>query len=1072
MTQPYTLPDILDNSGGNRTMTTAINALLPNTSDLRIATGFFNLGGYTLLRDGLSQAQMIRILLGKEPTASEAADVADVDLETFSDELAGDLSEALSPGKREAIERVTHFLNFLKRQDVFFRLYRRRFFHAKAYILDGVPMLGAVALVGSSNFTTAGLTGNTELNLAQKQVSAINELKAWFERFWIDEQSKDYKQALIDLYTRATDLYPPYMVYMKSLWETLSDKLGNDLMPPDGDRPSPILLADFQHDGYAAAKQILETYNGVIIADPVGLGKTFLALRLLDDYAYQLRQKAIVVCPAQLRDPVWRRNLDAFRIYAEVISQESVSQTNFPFDQYADADLIVVDECHNFRNPHANRWSNIYRLLTTGKPKKLILLTATPINTSVFDLYNQLRLITKDRSDYFAGVGIGNLFNYFREVEANRERLFDLLETISVRRSRSFIRDNYPHAIIDGQKVHFPERMLHTVNYNLQQTYEGLYTEVVGVIENLRLAPYLLEFFRNDIPRQLRLVLTGEGSFEGVSGEQSFKLGRQMSLANLMRLLYLKRLESSVYALQLSLKRARRFQERFLEQLRAGRLLDPSSFQKTEVILRELDDIDDLRDEERAEAEGAVEVEIDNVLIALSPVNAADYDVAAIQTAVEHDVQELTRILNKLEPLTQTQDDKLVALKNLLTTDLRNHKVILFSYFRDTARYLYRSLQADPEFLKALGHHQIAFAYSGFSPQERRERIERFAPKANKRPELVGTEQEIQLLISTDILSEGQNLQDADVVINYDLHWNPVRMVQRAGRIDRLGSDFDQIHLYNFIPEDALENLLLIVQRLRTRLEAINRAGLLDAAVMAGEVPTPQDFNALRRIVKEEGEILGELENLSDLDIGEFLKQELLDFLKRMGEKVLSEMLPFAGSSKRGNGRRGLFVHYRSGTQHFQMYYDLVERKWENSRLEALKIARCTETEPLVPPDFDFYPIVEDGKKRIVGYLRQAQLKLPALLAPQNHLVNQLKSLRPDRNPVAREMLTYFSQPLPAPQLKRLKRIWDQHRTDTQTLLEALQIFVSDNPPVKVGRPEIPQLTEDELQVVCYMALV
>jgi len=1070
--QPFTLPDLIDNSTPDRTLRHILNQLLATGPAVHIATGFFNLGGYALLRDSLQRASQVRILLGKEPATTEASPDALPPVEELVDAVEADLHETMATGRRTEHDRVRDLLAFLNQDHVEVRLYPHRFFHAKAYILDGVPPFGTIAIVGSSNFTTAGLTSNTELNMAQKQAAVAREFATWFDRFWAE--AEDYKSALIELYSRATALHSPYLIYIKALYEALADRLGGDLAPTD-ERPSPILLADFQHDGYLAAKDILETYGGVLIADPVGYGKTYLALRLLDDYAYQLRQKALVICPAQLRDIWWKPKLDVYRIYANVESQERVSQRDFPVEDYADADLIIVDESHNFRTPSRNRYDNLSQLLRTDKRKKLVLMTATPINTSVFDLYQQVRLVTGDRDDYLAGVGIPSLWGYFVQAEQNRETLHDLLEAIAVRRSREFIRRNYPEAEIDGQRLHFPERRLHAERYNLEATYEGLYAEVAQVIEGLRLAPYHLDFYRKGLPgerlglwERLNEILQETGLPQQQAQALAMALGRQASLVQILKTLYLKRLESSVAALRISLERQRRFQDRFLEQLRAGRLLDSSSFRHLESIVRRMAGED--TDVEWEEADEEIQTLIAEVLAELPEIDASGYDLAAIEAAVTKDIEALEEVSRKLEPLTAAEDTKLAVLKTLLTGELHGRKVVVFTYFKDTARYLYRELRNDASFLRSLGHTRLSITDGGIKPQERKDRIIRFAPKAHDHPEIRGTEREINLLLSTDVLSEGQNLQDADTVVNYDLHWNPVRMVQRAGRIDRIGSDYDVVYSYNFIPEDALESLIRLMQRLRERLEAINRAGLLDAPVL-GELPTPQDFNALRRIAQADQTVWSELESFSELDFGEFLQQELLDFLRRVGEEKLKALPPGVGTGKKTpDGRRGLFVHLEAGSQHFWLFYDLAQRRFLERKLEVIRLVRCSENEPAVELDFDVYPIIEQARRHVVGRLRQARVKVPRLKSPQNHILNWLKTQR--KTEVSEELLAYFAEPLPDPYLRRLRRVWQASRDNSSALLGALQAFVSDNPVSHPERPEVPQLSEDELSLVCYMALV
>jgi superfamily II DNA or RNA helicase len=1072
--QPFTLPDLIDNSTPTRTLSRILNQLLTAGPAVHIATGFFNLGGYALLREGLQRASRVCILLGKEPVSASRAASPDTPplMEELTEAVEADLHETMATGHRTEHDRVRDFLAFLRQNHVEVRLYPRHFFHAKAYILDGVPPFGTIAIVGSSNFTAAGLTGNTELNMAQKQAAVAREFAAWFDRFWAE--AEDYKPSLLELYSRATTLHPPYLIYIKALYETLADRLGGDLAPTD-ERPSPILLADFQHDGYLAAKDILETYGGVLIADPVGYGKTYLSLRLLDDYAYQLRQKTLVVCPAQLRDIWWKPKLDVYRIYAHVESQERVSQGDFPVEDYADADLIIVDESHNFRNPRANRYENLSRLLRTGKRKKLVLMTATPINTSVFDLYQQVRLIAGDRDDYLAGVGISSLRGYFVQAEENLETLHDLLETLAVRRSREFIRRNYPEAQIDGKRIHFPERKLHTVRYNLEATYEGLYAEVADLIERLHLAPYHLDFYQKGLRgerlglwEQLNEILQKAGLAQEQAQSLAMRLGRQASLVHILKTLYLKRLESSVAALRISLERQRRFQQQFLEQLQAGRLLKPKIFRRVESIVKCMDGEDtEVEWEEATEESQALIAEI---LAELPEIDPTGYNLAAIEAAVTQDVEALEEACKKLANLTAAEDEKLAALKTLLIDELSGRKVVVFTYFRDTARYLYRELREDEAFLQALGHKRLSITDSGIKPQERKDRVIRFAPKTHDHLEIRGTEREIYLLISTDVLSEGQNLQDADTVVNYDLHWNPVRMVQRAGRVDRIGSEYNVVHSYNFVPEDALESLIRLMQRLRERLEAINRAGLLDAPVL-GELPTPQDFNALRRIAQEDPTLWRELEAFSELNFGEFLQQELLDFLKRVGEEKLKALPPGIGTGKKApNGQRGLFVHLKGGNQHFWLFYDLTARRFLERKLEVIRLVRCSENEPTVEPDFDVYPIIEQAKRYVVGRLRRAQVKIPRLKAPQNHILNWLKTQR--RSESLDELLTYFNEPLPDPYLRQLRKVWQENRDNKPILFTALQDFVRKNPIIHPERPEVPGLTENDLTLVCYMCLV
>jgi len=1054
----FQLPDLVDNQKG--CLGELLRNMIARDTSLSVVTAYFNVAALKEL-GSFTDLQGFRLLLGTEQD------------QTFllEQRLLQEVEERSAKGEGDLPEILQQVVDFLSQDKVQVRRYTTGFLHGKAYLVEGIPVLGALGIVGSSNFTGAGLTTNLELNAVLKQESAVNELHSWFEHFW--QEAEDYKAELLELLTRFTTAYTPYEVYIKILYEAFRDQLHQESLKEKDGKPSPIALADFQHDGYLAAKDILEHYGGVLIADSVGLGKTFLALQLLDDYAYRARETALVICPAQLRDTLWEPLLRSHAIPYITISMERISQSDFPVEEYAKHRVVIIDESHNFRNCNTNRWENLFRLLTSGdENKKFILLTATPVNNTVFDLYHQLRLISRDVPDFFAETGISSLLGYFKRAEENKDSLYEVLEAIAVRRSRQFIRKNYPNATIDGQLICFPERKLHRVNYSLQASYEGLYKEIAESIETLNLAPYQLDTYRKDVRRMRRDLLEGFKEYlirQGWSRKDIhdylMSLGRQTALVHIMKVLYLKRLESSIEALRISLDRQMKFQRAFLDVLNTGRLLDSQEYRRW----LQQEGTDDLS-----------EIEVPDPSTILSELPAIDtpqYDLEAIRKAVRSDVNILANLCEKLKTLTAAHDDKLQKLKHLLTNDLKGEKIVLFSYFRDTARYIYRNLREDVDFQKALGHDHISIVDSKIKPEERKDRIIRFAPIANNHGEIKGTDREIDLLISTDVLSEGQNLQDADTVINYDLHWNPVRMVQRVGRIDRIGSPHPFVYVYNFIPEDALESLLGIMERLYQKLQDINRTVGLDASVL-GEKPNPMDFNTLRRIAQEDEKVLDELEAESELNIGEFLKQELLDFLQRKGEEVL-ERMPIGivmGAGKHGEGRRGVFTSFRhtKTDQHYWLFYDLDAPEGKRiieQKLEAIRLARSRPEDKRVEPDFPVQEIITRLRRHLLGRLNQIAHRLPKLPSPQNQVVNWLQAMAPlaERN----QLLAYFSKPLTGLALKELKRLWRNRETkDLTLLLQSLKRFSAQHPHPSAPSSQLPEeVKEEELELIGWIAL-
>jgi superfamily II DNA or RNA helicase len=836
----------------------------------------------------LQQLGSFRLLLGDEPRDGASLGLKPATTQMLISELN------TTPYNEETLRLVEDLIAYLRREFVEVRAYQHGFLHAKCYMFYGDLPKGAadrfqpkVAIIGSSNFTGPGLTTNKELNLSHKTVltedellkvepdsippreeiafreqlmgivgsQAISELDKWFRSQW--EASRDFKQDLIELLDASKfgqKEYTPYQIYMKALFEYFKDDLDAETFSTTR---SIIDLAEFQEDAVKKARKVLARYDGVLIGDSVGLGKTWIGKKLLEDYAYHLRQKALVVCPASLRK-MWTDELASATIAATILSQEELGQPDFDPTLYGDADIILVDESHNFRNRNTQRYESMESIISAhagrgrqGSRKKVILMTATPINNNLFDLYNQITLFTGGDKSYFAGAGIGDLYRFFlaaRRDSGNHTtgiNLFNLLEEVVIRRTRAFIRKCYPEAMISGKKIRWPDRKLKTVRYNLEATYDGIYDTVVAAVEGLKLAPYQLETYKK----------------AGIERDE-FEIGREEALAGIFRSRYLKRFESSIEAFRISIRRALEFIKTFESYVLDGKVLDSSSFQKAMRYLSTEDEEDDSTPVSKASKLDSAE-EAKKLMDSLPSLEPAQFDLRRLHEALQHDVDVLSNVWHMIKDIKPEKDAKLRILKTLLSEELKGCKVIVFTYYKDTARYLYRELSGEhgEEFLNEAGKPVIRRMDSGASPSERSRLVEAFAPVSNNRPEIKGSEKEVDILISTDVLSEGQNLQDCGVLVNYDLHWNPTRMVQRAGRIDRIGSEFPALWIYNMFPDEGLERLLRLVENLSRKISDIDRTGFLDASVL-GEAVHPHNFNTLRRIMEEDGRVVESRNNL------------------------------------------------------------------------------------------------------------------------------------------------------------------------------------------------------------------
>ncbi|EFO80922.1 helicase domain-containing protein [Oscillochloris trichoides DG-6] len=1035
---PDGVPYILDNHAEGMLLDEALRRLMHTSTWADIATGYFALSGYALVAEALEGLRELRLLFGES---------------RVGEEIARDLRRERYRARTQAL--VERLLAFLQRppldgkEAVQIRRYGEGgggpgFFHAKAYIVQGA------AVVGSSNFTANGLTSNTELNAVHRDAPVVNDFSAWYERMWNAPQALDCKAELIAILRRSQfgDFpYTPHEIYIKTLYEYFKDDLEQEAaLDP---MRSVVELAAFQHEAFQKAQRILRRYHGVMIADSVGLGKTYIGKKLLELFAYYQRQRALIVCPAQLRE-MWQRQIDESRIAATILGMEELGRSDFPVAQYADAEFILVDESHNFRNPQTQRYQNLSRIIASGEPKRVALLTATPINNSLWDLYHQIALWTRGNDGYFREIGIRSLRQYVKEAETlggAGGALFNLLEEVVIRRTRAFIQEHYGEMTINEQPLRFPQRApLQTLRYSLGDTYHGLFGQITSAIENLELPAYnpesyLLAPSAND---KLRALTNG-----GIVG--------------LLKTTLLKRFESSVVAFRRSIHRLRSFQAKFLEQLRTGRLLHSGAHRR---ILR-LEEDDD-------------PVGLDTLLESLEVVDLARYRMAAIEQDVAHDIALLDTIMARIDPLGPEADTKLHCFLDALRS-LDTAKVVVFSYYRDTAHYLAAQIAATPD----LAHRRVAVLSSDTPPRERQALIERFAPLSNRTRIRVDAGAELDLLIATDVLSEGQNLQDAGYLINYDLHWNPTRMIQRNGRIDRLGNPHALIQISNIFPTDDLEALLRLVERIQARLNAINETIGLDASVL-GELVTPRTFNTLRELAAGDESSLIYWGQVSELAGNELMRQQLLAYLRAYGAELVRDLPGGIHSALRRGQRQGLFAYYRYQDRHFWRFYDTRNHYSSDNRFEIHELIRATREEPRAE---DWLDAAE--AERILEVLADDILTTLHEQRGAAALGQTLDKVQRDLSQIVRagwaapgvdraQAQAVFSAlriPLPATFLKDLRAIAARYQQEKdyglllallQRLFDAFQIAST---PTNALSPESEPLTRDDLELVCWMLI-
>jgi hypothetical protein len=1075
---------VIDNRDGN-TVADALHAFAAYTSSswpLAIATGYFDLGGYASVENVLGAAPGVRILLGTEPLPPRRTSIP-LPGEADSAESPRDLAEAtltslaidrdLMPFAEETASLAQRFCTFLQREDVEVRIHRREFLHGKAFIFGDEA--GVVA--GSANFTRKGLTQNLELDLGQYGPDDVRKVRRWFDDLW--DQADPYD--LGALYAGLDMDVDPYTIYLRMLLELYGDELTGEPEIVEH-RPGGLSFAEFQKLGIERSRRILREWGGVILADGVGLGKTFMAGGLLQHYERDLGLRALVVAPAGLRDAVWQKFCAKYGLSAQVVSFQELAtdvQVGEPpgdgevdhrkRNLLLDADdyrLIVVDEAHAFRNPDTLYYRALRRLIGRGGVSRhLVMLTATPVNNSLWDLYHQTLLFARHDAA-FARIGIVHLRDFFREAltldleDLAPNHLFPLLDAVSVRRTRHHVEKYYAGEVIEtaeGPKpIRFPTPVLHRVDYRLDSLDPGYVPHVVDVIDNqLSMARYIPDAYRH-VP---------------------VPTARQELLAGLLRSQLLKRFESSVAAFRQTLRHLIASQCRFIELLDGGAV---ASGEASDEWLRT--DVDDeaLADAIERQAEG------------LTPVS--EYRVDDLRGAVETDRALLDELLRVAEAVTPERDPKLQAFFDLLARLGRaepgdGRKVVAFSYYADTVAYLAEQVEAHAEDPRLSAYQDrwtwvvgdaSHVATTAVAAEDRQRAVWGFVPRSSVAPD--GTEDRYDLLLTTDVLAEGQNLQQCGKVVNLDLPWNPMRIVQRNGRVDRIGSPHDTVHLYCFFPAAELDALLSLERRLRVKIAQANASVGTESAVLPGMAAVIRDFadveTQIERISEEDASVIDSLEAAVDAFSGETFREELrralmadrLDELRVLPWKVgsglrkekLAPSVVFAA-------RIGKAPHWRT--------VPLGDSDISSDLLAQLAAVGCGPEEARVLVDevkarlFDLW---EQAREAIlVDYQRWADPaeREAAVPAAQRDAVTLLQGVD---LPGAFEAVATLQVPWPQTIVRKIRAILrraEEGATDQAIAEDLIALLRTEGlrPPERSDLP--PAITADDIHLVCYQAV-
>lgn len=855
------------------------------SKSIDIATGYFEIGALLALDGEWQKIDKIRLLIGDE-VSKRTKKAFDQGLKDVTDRL--DASLEYEKESNHFLSGVPAIVEGIRSGQIECRVYRKDKFHAKTYITHArLEVVGSTALVGSSNFTYPGLTENIELNV-QITGSPVAVLQDWYEQHW--EEAEDVSADILAVVERHTQDYTPFDVYARSLQqyfggheETASEWEQNT------SRIYPI-LGKYQQDGYHSLIKKANNHSGAFLCDGVGLGKTFVGLMLLERFAVHENKNVALFVPKAARGPVWERELndrlpEVFEGYGrlkifnhtDLMRDKMLSQLEQVQKQ---ADIIIIDEAHHFRNTgtkgetEEERKSRYWRMYDIAAGKQVFLLTATPINNSLLDFQHMIELFTQHKPDHFsaAPLGIHSLKGHIRKLEKDIEKELHgreitdqqseinfaeagdilsadaLFDELVVQRSRTYVKESMKREGTGG--IMFPEpRKPKVQEYSVKQTYGKLLDMVA-------------EAFHKQDPLFSLPIYSPYAYYIGDDPEieNALEIGRRKQVVTLIRTNFLKRFESSAEAFKQSCWNLLWKLLHWVEK----HVIDDKERSKVDKFKRRNAKL--LGYKPRTLIDEEEDVISPEMLEAIDELSRDEFDVHEIIMDTMDDLEQLADFLIELEQFKPSQDKKLTELIKLLKHDsvLKKHKVMIFTEFSDTARYLEKHLvEAGIE-----GVAEIDGGTSG----DRGIVVKRFSPYYNKSSSAQLAEEgltEIRVLITTDVLSEGLNLQDATRLINYDLHWNPVRLMQRVGRVDRrmnpeieaqlIADHPDQKKLrgtvgyWNFLPPNELDDLLKLYNRVAHKTLRISKTLGIEGKKLLKE---DDDYQDLKNFAEQyEGEL-------------------------------------------------------------------------------------------------------------------------------------------------------------------------------------------------------------------------
>jgi len=992
--------------------------------------GYFNLRGWRHIDDVVESWQSngtspCRVLVGMQRLPKEdlpklfgtGGGEERIDNKTVARlkrQVALDFRQQLTIGVPTATDEagLRRLVRQLRARQVTVKLFLRHPLHAKLYLAhrddNFTPVIG---FVGSSNLTMSGLRGQGELNVDVLEMDAASKLVKWFEDRWTDNRCLDITDELIAVIEESwasERLIPPFHIYLKIAWhlsEDARDGIKEFRIPHDVATD----LMPFQTKAVQLACRHLNKRGGVLIGDVVGLGKTRIASAIARVMGDDQMLETLILCPKNLV-PMWEDYAHRFRLRAPKVLSQSRAQKELPnLPRYR---LVIIDESHNFRNREGRIYQAIREYIERNDGK-VVLLSATPYNKSYLDLGNQLRLFLNEQQDI--GIRPEALLREKGEAEFSLKNPNTPLSSLAafeqshypddwrevmrlflVRRTRSFIIQNYAETderdgrayltLPNGVRIYFPTRQPHSVKFRSdpQDTSDPcarlFRPEIVEIIDSLKLPRYGLSPYQKEkLPPDLKPA-------EAKILEDLSRAGRR--LKGFCRTNLFKRLESSAHAFLLSLHRHVLRNELFIYALENQFPLPIGQQDAALLDTRLRDEGDgelDLEDDEQELPplhqwdESHYRQEAKRIYQTMAQNQSKRYrwlrtDVfkKTLVANLREDARALQQIVTEAGDIPLAKDFKLQALIRLLAQEFPQEKFLLFTQFADTAVYLREALDR--------AHLDQVDCVTG-SSENPAAQAWRFSPESNEKLKAFPPGSQTRILLATDILSEGQNLQDSSRVINYDLPWAIIRLIQRAGRVDRIGQKADTIHCYSFLPAEGVEEIIKLRRRLIQRLRENEEVVGSDESFF--ESQTVEDEKALRDLYHEKSGVLDEPED-DEVDLtseafeiwSQAIKNnpELRKQVEALPDVVFATKPHIPDPARPAFTPPGVLTYIRTAQDHDAMVWiDEKGQAVSESPVRVLRAAACTPETPALPRRADHHQLVAKATHLVQEERRDTQ---------------------------------------------------------------------------------------------------